>query len=381
MRKLIKNVNLILENELIKAGSIVFAEESAQIEKIAPYTLEVEAEADVIEADGGYLSPGMIDLHIHGGGGFDTMDASFEALNEITKVLAAYGVTSLLPTTMTAAGNKIHAALENIRQAKKRGTEGAQILGAHVEGPFINPDYNGAQNGKEIRNPEINFLKDYYDLIEIVSMAPELEGVLALIEDLQQNKITAAAGHSAAAYEEFEQAYRLGMNHFTHLYNAMPQLHHRHPGLVGAAFDFEATVELIVDLIHHHPAVDRFTIRAKGVDQVILVSDGIEAVGLKAGEYRLGGQKVIVKDGAARLESGVLAGSVLTLDQAVRNLMEITELSLPEIFKMVTLNPARKLNLDHKIGRLKPGYQADLVLFDRNFKVQKTFIRGKEINK
>jgi len=169
------------------------------------------------------------------------------------------------------------------------------------------------------------------------------------------------------------------MNHFTHLYNAMTGLHHREPGLVGAAFDSEATVELIVDLIHHHQAVDRFTIKAKGVDKVILVSDAMEAAGLKAGEYELGGQRVIVKEGAARLESGVLAGSVLTLDQAVRNLMEITELSLPEIFKMVTLNPARKLNLEHKLGRLKPGYQADLVLFDQKFRVKKTIVKGREI--
>jgi N-acetylglucosamine-6-phosphate deacetylase len=209
-------------------------------------------------------------------------------------------------------------------------------------------------------------------------MAPEMAGALELIKELKANKITASAGHSAATYKEFQQAYKAGMDHFTHLYNAMTGLHHRKPGLVGAALDSDSTVELIVDLIHHHQAVDRFTIQAKGVDKVILVSDGMEATGLEAGEYELGGQKVVVKDGAARLGSGVLAGSVLTLDQAVRNLMEVTELSLPEIFKMVTLNPARKLSLDHKLGKIKPGYQADLVLFDQNFKVQKTFIKGKK---
>jgi N-acetylglucosamine-6-phosphate deacetylase len=200
-----------------------------------------------------------------------------------------------------------------------------------------------------------------------------------LVEEIKEHKIIVSAGHSAASYEEFQQAYHLGMDHFTHLYNAMTGLHHRRPGLVGAAFDSDATVELIVDLIHHHKAVDRFTIKAKGVDRVILVSDGMEATGLKEGEYELGGQKVIVKDGAARLESGVLAGSVLTLDQAVRNLLQITELSIPEIFRMVTLNPALKLDLAHKLGRLKAGYQADLVLFDQEFKVKKTFVRGKEI--
>jgi len=378
MEKLIKNANIILEDRVINKGSIIFKEENSKIEKVAAYNLEAEAEMEIIDARGGYLTAGMIDTHIHGGSGFDTMDASAEALNEISKVLASHGVTSFLPTTMTMAAEDIHAALENIRQAKKNGTAGAQVLGAHAEGPFISTDYIGAQNSENLIEPEIELLRDYYDVVEIVTMAPEVEGALELIKELHQNNITASAGHSAATYEEFQQAYQAGMDHFTHLYNAMTGLHHRKPGLVGAAFDSESTVELIVDLIHHHQAVDRFTIQAKGVDQVILVSDGMEAAGLKEGEYELGGQKVIVKDGAARLESGVLAGSVLTLDQAVRNLMEVTELSLPEIFRMATLNPARKLNLDHQLGRLKPGYQADLVLFDKNFKVQKTFIKGRE---
>ncbi|MFN2340670.1 MAG: N-acetylglucosamine-6-phosphate deacetylase [Halanaerobium sp.] len=379
MKKLIKNANIILVDKVINNASLVFNEETALIEKVASYELEAEAEMEVIEAEGAYLAPGMIDIHIHGGGGFDTMDASPQALNEISKVLAAHGVSSFLPTTMTMAAEDIHAALENIRAAKKKGTTGARVLGTHVEGPFISSDYIGAQNSENLIEPEIELLRDYYDVVEIVTMAPEIDGALELIKELQQNNITAAAGHSAATYEEFQQAYQAGMDHFTHLYNAMTGLHHRKPGLVGAAFDFESTVELIVDLIHHHQAVDRFTIQAKGVDQVILVSDGMEATGLKEGEYELGGQKVIVKDGAARLESGVLAGSVLTLDQAVRNLMEVTELSLPDIFKMVTLNPARKLNLDHKLGKIKAGYQADLVLFDQNFKVQKTFVAGSEI--
>lgn len=382
MKKLINNANIILENKVLNNASLIFNDESGVIEKVAAYNLEAETEAmEVIDAEAGYLAPGMIDIHIHGGGGFDTMDASPTALNEISKVLAAHGVTSFLPTTMTMAREKIQAALENIRQAKKKGTAGAQVLGTHVEGPFISPDYIGAQNSENLIDPEIELLRDYYDVVEIVTMAPEVEGALELIEELHQNKITASAGHSAATYEEFKEAYQAGMDHFTHLYNAMTGLHHRKPGLVGAAFDSDSTVELIVDLIHHHQAVDRFTIKAKGIDSVILVSDGMEATGLKEGEYELGGQKVIVKDGAARLESGVLAGSVLTLDQAARNLMQITDLSIPEIFKMLTLNPARKLDLDHRLGRIKAGYQADLVLFDQNFRVEKTYIKGRLFSK
>ncbi|MFW6266712.1 MAG: N-acetylglucosamine-6-phosphate deacetylase [Halanaerobium sp.] len=379
MKKLIKNANIILEDRIINKASLIFNEQEAKIEKVAAYNLAESPDLDVLDAEGGYLAPGMIDTHIHGGGGFDTMDASAVALNEISKVLAGHGITSFLPTTMTMARDKIQAALGNIRQAKKNGTEGAKVLGTHVEGPFISPDYLGAQNSENLIEPELELLRDYYDVVEIVTMAPEVKGALELIEELNQQKIISSAGHSAATYEEFQQAYRAGMDHFTHLYNAMTGLHHRRPGLVGAAFDSEATVELIVDLIHHHEAVDRFTIQAKGVDRVILVSDGMEAAGLKEGEYELGGQKVIVSDGAARLESGVLAGSVLTLDQAVRNLMEVTELSIPEIFRMATVNPARKLNLSHKLGRIKAGYQADLVLFDQNFRVSRTFVNGKEI--
>jgi len=380
MKKLIINANIILKDKVIKNGSLLFSEANAEIEKVAPYNLEISNDKEIIDAQGGYLTPGMIDTHIHGGGGFDTMDASPEALAKISEVLASHGITSFLPTTMTMAKNEIHSALENIREAKKNGLAGAQVLGTHVEGPFISPDYIGAQNSENLIKPDLELLRDYYDIVEIVTMAPEIDGALELIKELKKNNITASAGHSAATYEEFKLVYKAGMNHFTHLYNAMTGLHHRKPGLVGAALDSDSTVELIVDLIHHHQAVDRFTIQAKGVDKVILVSDGMEATGLEAGEYELGGQKVIVKDGAARLESGVLAGSVLTLDQAVRNLLEVTELSLADIFKMVTLNPARKLNLDHKLGKIKPGYQADLVLFDQNFKVQKTFIKGKRFS-
>jgi len=377
LKKLIVNANIILETEILKNASLLFDDE---IKKIAPYNLEVGAGTEIIDAKGAYLSSGLIDTHIHGGGGFDTMDASAEALEKISIVLAEHGVTSFLPTTMTMAREQIHSALENIRQAKKQGLSGAQVLGTHVEGPFISPDYIGAQNSENLIKPDLELLQDYYDIVEIVTMAPEVDGALELIKELKENNITASAGHSAATYEEFQEAYQAGMNHFTHLYNAMTGLHHRKPGLVGAAFDSDSTVELIVDLIHHHQAVDRFTIQAKGVDKIILVSDGMEATGLEDGEYELGGQKVIVKAGAARLESGVLAGSVLTLDQAVRNLMEITEISIPEIFKMVSLNPAKKLGLDHKLGKIKAGYQADLVLFDRNFEVEKTIIKGQEFN-
>lgn len=378
-KKLIKNVNLVLTDRIVNNGSLLFGADSQQIEKVASYQLSAAEADEVIDGQGGYLTPGLIDIHIHGGGGHDAMEATPEALDKISQVLAAHGVTGFLATTMTMPEADIKAALDNIQQVKaSSGTSGAAVLGTHLEGPFISPDYIGAQDGNSRLEPEVELLENYFDIIKLVTLAPERSGAITLIKELKKRNIIASAGHSAATYEDFQAAAAAGMNHFTHLYNAMTGLHHRKPGLVGAAFDSEATVELIVDLIHHHQAVDRFTIKAKGVDKVILVSDGMEATGLSDGEYELGGQKVIVEAGAARLESGVLAGSVLTLDKALRNLLEITDLSVPEIVKMATLNPARKLGLEHKLAQLRAGYQADLVLFDQDFTVVKTFIRGKE---
>ncbi len=375
-RKLIKNINIILEDRILSNASLIFSD---KIEKIAEYNLTEEKDVEKIDGEGGYISAGLIDTHIHGAGGHDTMEADFESLNNISKVLASYGVTSFLPTTMTMSSKDIQAALENIRESKINGTDGARVLGTHVEGPFISSEYIGAQNSDYLAKPNRELLRNYYDIIKVVTLAPEVEGALELIEDLTENNITASAGHSAASYEDFKKAFHLGMDHFTHLYNAMTGLHHRRPGLVGAALDLDTTVELIADLIHHHPAVDRMTINAKGADKVILVSDAMEAAGLEEGEYELGGQKVIVKDGAARLADGRLAGSVLTLDKAVRNLLEISSLSIPDIFKMVTANPADKISLGHQLGRIEEGFRADLAVFNDNFEVEKTFKDGELI--
>lgn len=375
-KKIIKNINIILEDKILQNGSLVFSD---KIEKISAYNLTKERDMEEIDGKGGYLSAGLIDTHIHGAGGYDTMDADSDSLNNISKVLARYGVTSFLPTTMTMSSKDIQAALENIRAAKINGTDGARVVGTHVEGPFISPEYIGAQNSDYLAKPNRELLRNYYDVIKVVTLAPEVEGALELIEDLTENNITASAGHSAASYEDFKKAFHLGMDHFTHLYNAMTGLHHRNPGLVGAALDFDTTVELIADLIHHHPAVDRLTINAKGADKVILVSDAMEAAGLEEGEYELGGQKVIVKDGAARLEDGRLAGSVLTLDKAVRNLLEISRMSIPDLFKMVTVNPAEIISLDHQLGRIREDLKADLAIFNEEFEVEKTFKAGKLI--
>ncbi|RCW50648.1 MULTISPECIES: N-acetylglucosamine-6-phosphate deacetylase [unclassified Halanaerobium] len=375
-KKLIKNINIITNDKIICGGSIVFGE---KIEKIVPYILEDSSDLEVIDGKGAYLSAGFIDIHTHGASGRDTMEADYNALNSISKTLAKHGVTAFLPTTMTMSPDQIKRALSAVREAADRGTDGAVIAGSHVEGPFISEEYIGAQNSRYILDPDPDLLRDYYDVIKIVTLAPEKKGALTLIKELKKNNITAAAGHSAANYEDFQAAREAGMDHFTHLYNAMSGLHHRRPGLVGAALDSDLTVELIADLIHHHEAVDRLTIKYKGADRVILVSDSMEAAGLEDGKYELGGQEVFVKEGAARLKSGQLAGSVLTLDKAVRNVMSITDLSIPEIFRMVTLNPAKKLGIDHQTGRIEKNYFSDLILLNKKFEVLKTFIRGKTL--
>jgi N-acetylglucosamine-6-phosphate deacetylase len=245
-----------------------------------------------------------------------------------------------------------------------------------MEGPFINSDYKGAQPGENIIGPEIELIKDFLNVVKIVSLAPEKEGAQEFIEYIKGRGIVASIGHSSATFLQTREAKRWGIDHVTHLFNAMTGLHHRNPGIVGAALEGELTCELIADFIHIKPEVLRLVIKTKDPQNIILVSDAMEAGGLDDGEYLLGGQKVYVNDGEARLKDGKLAGSVLTLDRALKNMIDTVELPIYEVVNMVTLNPARKLGLDHKIGKIREGLMADLILFDRNFNLKEVYVSG-----
>lgn len=375
--KLIKNINLILPDKVIENGSIEFDQEIEGIYK-TDMSRDNEYE-EIIDGQGGYLSPGLINIHIHGAGGHDTMEASYQALDTMSETVAQHGVTGFLPTTMTMSEEEIKDALKNIENVKEKGVSGAEILGANVEGPFISPDNKGAQDEKNIIPPDFSLISNYLDLVKLITIAPERDGAKEFIEKVTEKGIVASVGHSVASMEDVNKAKHWGLSHATHLFNAMTGLHHRNPGIVGAVLLSNITSELIADYIHVNPSVLRLVTEMKDTEDIILITDAMEAAGLEDGEYELGGQKVTVKDGSARLSDGTLAGSVLTMNKAVKNMYNAANLPLNKVINMATLNPARVINLDHRIGKLAEGYKADLTLFDENLEVESVYNSGEQI--
>lgn len=375
---LIKNCTIIYLDRIEK-GSVLIKD--GKIAEINPTNLQDE---EVLDAQGLYLAPGFIDVHIHGAGGHDTMDGTFEAINEISKVIVQRGTTSFTPTTMTMSAEDIVKSMSAIKKAKENGTHGANVLGAHLEGPFISLSAIGAQNPNFLLEPSIeNFKKivgDYEDAVVSLTLAPEVDGAKELIRYLTSKNIVASIGHTKATYEEAMEGIKCGCSHSTHLFNAMSGFTHRAPGVVGAIFDSEITAETISDGIHiAYPSL-RVAYKNKGTDKTLLVTDAMMACCMPDGKYSLGGQDVVVENGAARLLNGALAGSVLTLDNAVRNVFQNTDYPLNEVVKMASYNPAKHCKVDHRKGQIKEGFDADLLLFDENIEIKKVFVNGKLVH-
>ena len=356
---LINNCKIIFLDR-IESGSVLIRD--GKITKINP---DINDDSEIFDAKGLYLSPGFIDAHILGAGGCDTMDGTYDSLNTISKTIVKHGTTSFIPTTMTVSKDSINKALKACIHAKNKGTEGAQVIGAHLEGPFINPHAIGAQNSKYLINPSIENYKKITegaeDIVTSITLAPELEGCLNLISYLSKKGIVCSIGHTRASYIEAMEGIKHGASHCTHLYNTMTPFTHREPGVVGATFDSDITTETISDGIHSNYAALRIAYKQKGTDNVLLISDSMEACSMPDGEYSLGGQKVIVSKGSARLKNGALAGSILTLDKAVYNVFNNTSYPLYEVVKMATYNPAKHCKIDNKKGLIKEGYDADLL--------------------
>lgn len=374
---LIKNCNIIYLDK-IEAGSILI--QNGKIKEINPQN---ENEQHVIDGKGLYLAPGFIDVHIHGAGGCDTMDGTKESLNTIAKTVVKHGTTSFCPTTMTMPVEAIHKSIEVIKDAKQNGTDGANVLGAHLEGPFISPKAIGAQNPDHLQKLSMDtynaMVGDDRDAVTSITLAPEVPGALDVIKELSKENVLVSMGHTKATYEEAIEGIKAGASHVTHLFNAMTPFTHREPGVVGAAYDTDITAEVITDGIHvSYPAL-RTTFKVKGTDKCLLVSDAMCACGMPDGMYALGGQDVIVESGAARLKNGALAGSVLTIDNAIKNLKNNTDLPLNEIVRMATYNPAMYAKVETHKGLIKEGYDADLVLFDENISIKKVIVGGKEV--
>lgn len=336
-------------------------------------------EVDDIYRPDSFIAPGFIELQLNGGIGYDFTEQP-EAVREVAAVLPRWGVTAFLPTIITSPDETYLNAFKIIGQAKGQ-TEGAQILGIHLEGPFLNPQYRGAHNPEWLQIPSLEKVKAVLEAgpLRLLTLAPELAGAAEVIAFLREHNVLVSLGHSAATYEDALIGIEAGAAYATHLMNAMPPLHHRKPGLVGAVLTAPSvTAGIIVDGIHLHPAMIKMIYQMKGAANLNLVTDAMAGMGMPPGRYQLSGQTVLVDETSARLDNveGTLAGSILTFDEAVRNMQQWSGCSLAEAVQMASLNPARLLGLENK-GRIAPGGDADMVILSTEGEVEATFVAGR----
>ena len=378
------NAKVLTEEDLINNGFVHIKDgkiaETGNRTEIPVIGEETET---VVLPENYTVVPGFIDVHIHGAGGADTMDATTEALNTMASVLPEEGTTSFLATTITQGKEQIIKALINAADYIGHHNEPgkAEVLGIHLEGPFINEARKGAQPADHILPPDIQLFAEMQEAagnhIRLVTLAPEKENGYEFISYLSENGVIASIGHSDATYEQMAKAVKAGATHITHLFNGMRGMHHRDPGVAGAALLFEELkIEIIADGIHVVPEMIDLSLRAKKTDGVILVTDSMRAKCLKNGTYDLGGQEVSVAEGKALLADGTLAGSILKMKDSLRNMMDFTNISLEEAVKLASENPAKQLDIFDRKGSIANGKDADLVILDENFEVAMAICRG-----
>ena len=373
------NGKIVLPDGVVCDKHLVFDDASGKICGLAD---KLPEDADVIDAKGNYIAPGLVDIHIHGYLGEDTSDAKPEGIRKMAYGVAENGVTAFLPTTMTVEKEQIVAALNAVRSLKEESKcwGGAEILGVHAEGPFINPSKKGAQAEENILVPDADFIIENEDIIKIVTLAPEMdEGHKCIKKLAESSDVLVSMGHTDAKFEEAMSAAKDGVNHATHLFNAMSALAHRNPGVVGAALASDnVSAEVIADTFHINPGLYSIVAKVKG-DKMVLITDCTRAGGMPDGEYDLGGQPIFLKGIECRLADGTIAGSVLKLNNAVRNVLQHTALPVHEVFKMASLNPAKAIKLDGRLGSLEEGKDADIIITDENINVIRTIKKGKTI--
>lgn len=375
MGKILINNGSIIQKQSVRKGDVlIVGTKIADLDKISPITKRLR----IIDAEGLYVSPGFIDTHVNGGAGYNFLDNSEEAFNNILRFHAKHGTTGLLPTAVASPVQKTRDFLALVKKLRDRNP---MIFGTHLNGPFVSKKQSCAIASKYILPLTLeNFNKvisGFQDMIKIVTLASEKQGAENFIQALKHEGIIASLGHSNATYEETKKAMTWGLNHFTHFFNAMRRLHHREPGAIGAGLESEsATMELIVDGFHLHPATVRLLTRIKGISAICLVTDAIRAAGMPAGTYEFCGKQVFAKNGKAALRDGTLAGSTLTMNKAVKNFKEFTKMDLPSTVQAASLNPAKLLGLEDKKGSIEKGKDADITIFDKDFNVYYTIIGG-----
>jgi N-acetylglucosamine-6-phosphate deacetylase len=380
------NGRVIAPHNVLEQHCVVI--ENGKIKQVAPQSQVLWPEdAQVIDAKGGFVASGFVDMHVHGALGRDTMDGTVEALAQIVKFHAAGGTTAMTPTTTTHTTEKISAALQAVSEAMGHDFGGAQIVGAHVEGPYISRERAGAQPPQFIREPDPAEYVPWLDregLITEMTLAPEAPGALELIDALLEREILPSGGHTAARFEDVKKAVDRGLCHATHLFNAMSSVvksgPFRFPGALEVFLaDERVMVEVIADGKHVHPELMRLAMRAKGVDKVCLITDATAGAGLEKGaEFLVGATPSVVGDSVAMTADGQsLAGSTSTMIQMVRNMVELAGASLVDAVRMASLNPARALGLGGRKGSIEPRKDADMVIFTDKFEVLKTVIGGR----
>lgn len=384
------NGQIITPYRLIPNGSILI--ENGTISAVQEGSIDVETDLE-IDVQGKYIAPGFIDIHVHGGGGYDFMDGDVESFLNIAETHAFYGTTSMLPTTLTSETEDLIKLQESYKKAIALNTKGADFLGLHLEGPYFAMNQRGAQDPRYIRNPNPSeyreIVKFFKGNIKRWSIAPELPGAIDCIIFLKENGILASMGHTDAIYEEAVVGFENGISLVTHLYSGMSGVTRRnafrYAGAIESAFLIdELDVEIIADGIHLPPSLLKLIYKIKGSDRIALVTDAMRAAGMPEGKSVLGGMsnglEVIIEDGVAKLpDRSSFAGSVATADRLIRTMVNIAEVPLLEAVKMLTSTPARILGVDDRKGSLTKGKNADIVVFDKNIAIDKVIIKGKLI--
>ncbi len=384
-----KNTNLILSGGNVVTPTEVLSNRAVSIDRgiIKGIAAEgpggVNRSSDIIDCRGKIIMPGFFDVHTHGGAGFDFMDDGPEALDALSRFYFKHGVTAVLATLAPLSHELLIPAVKRLVTFIKAKSGRSNISGIHLEGPYINRSMSGGNKKEYIEDAVFERWREVFKagegFIRLITVAPELKGIDRIIADAVENKVAVALGHSLADAPTTTEAFRLGAKQITHLFNAMPGLHHRKPGLLSEALlSDEVDVQVIPDGVHVHRDMIRLALKTKTPERVILITDSIRAAGLPDGEYDSAGSKVSVVGGVSRMADGTLAGSTLMFEEGVRMAAGLDGLGLTAVTRMASSNAARSLGMDNEIGVLEEGKRADIVVLDQNFNVELT-IKGGEV--